>query len=259
MNKKNEPLTIGQLAKIIGMNPSALRYYEEQGLLEPAGRSEAGYRLYAPEAIQTLRFIQRGQHLGLSLEDIRKLLVGRQNNNLDLETVLQIVQTRYLTLESQMTQLLVQQHELGLLLQDLENQVSQRATPQVEEVFKDLLDRVCTNPINLPNQDTFEWLLAQTGCILNSDEGRRLIDRLRGQHVHVWQEAEGYHILIVSQDATVGEAVKALAELESHCEVHVQTPFIATSDHNGEGFLLVVQGAAAFIYVRLFLMLEMMK
>src|SRR5690606_40887755 len=67
-------LTIGELAKLAGVSRSMLRYYEEQGLLKPAARSAAGYRLYAPEAAQTLLFIQRAQRLGFSLADIQILL-----------------------------------------------------------------------------------------------------------------------------------------------------------------------------------------
>ena len=48
-------LTIGELARRVGLRTSALRYYEKEGLLEPTERSEAGYRLYAPEAEETLR------------------------------------------------------------------------------------------------------------------------------------------------------------------------------------------------------------
>ena len=41
-------LTIGELAKRAGLRTSALRYYEREGLLEPAERTEAGYRLPPP-------------------------------------------------------------------------------------------------------------------------------------------------------------------------------------------------------------------
>lgn len=54
-----ELLTIGQLAKRIGVRPSTLRFYEAEGLLSPAVRSEAGYRLYDAEAEQALLLIQR--------------------------------------------------------------------------------------------------------------------------------------------------------------------------------------------------------
>jgi DNA-binding transcriptional MerR regulator len=64
---------ISQLAKLAGVKPTALRFYEQAGLL-PARRSESGYRLYTEEALERLGFIASGKHLGLSLEEIRDLL-----------------------------------------------------------------------------------------------------------------------------------------------------------------------------------------
>lgn len=66
-------LRIGELAKRVGLATSALRYYEEAGLLGPARRSEAGYRLYGPEAVGRVEFVQRAKALGLTLAEIRRL------------------------------------------------------------------------------------------------------------------------------------------------------------------------------------------
>jgi DNA-binding transcriptional MerR regulator len=67
-------LLISQLAAHVRMAPSALRYYEEAGLLAPAERTPAGYRLYGPEAIARITFIQRASALGLTLSEIRLLI-----------------------------------------------------------------------------------------------------------------------------------------------------------------------------------------
>ena len=69
-------LRIGQLASLLGIATSALRYYEEAGLLGPGERSESGYRLFGPEAFGRVQFIQRAKALGLSLEEIRRLVDG---------------------------------------------------------------------------------------------------------------------------------------------------------------------------------------
>jgi DNA-binding transcriptional MerR regulator len=69
-----QALKIGELAQETGLAPSALRYYEEAGLLEPATRTEAGYRLFDSEVVGRVRFVQRAKHLGLSLDEIRQLL-----------------------------------------------------------------------------------------------------------------------------------------------------------------------------------------
>lgn len=74
-------VTIGALAKQIGVGAGALRYYEARGLLVPAGRSRAGYRLYDRQELKRLRFIRRAQELGFSLEDIAVLLKLSQNRS----------------------------------------------------------------------------------------------------------------------------------------------------------------------------------
>ena len=64
-------LTIGQLAKRGKVSTSLLRYYEKEGLLEPVGRTAAGYRLYSPDSVRHLRFIRKAQRYGFSLNDIK--------------------------------------------------------------------------------------------------------------------------------------------------------------------------------------------
>jgi DNA-binding transcriptional MerR regulator len=69
-------MRIGELAKLAGISTSALRYYEEAGLLGPARRTEAGYRIYGSESVGRLRFLQRAKALGLSLQEVRQLLAS---------------------------------------------------------------------------------------------------------------------------------------------------------------------------------------
>jgi MerR family copper efflux transcriptional regulator len=65
--------TIGDLAGRSGFSASALRYYERIGLVTPANRSDAGYRLYDDDALARLAFLDRAKRLGCSLEDITDL------------------------------------------------------------------------------------------------------------------------------------------------------------------------------------------
>ena len=66
--------TIGQIADAVGVATSTLRYYEREGLLTPADRSPAGYRLYDLNSVERLQFIRSAQSVGFSLEDIKALL-----------------------------------------------------------------------------------------------------------------------------------------------------------------------------------------
>jgi DNA-binding transcriptional MerR regulator len=70
-------MRIGDLARAAGLNPRTLRYYERIGLLTPAGRTGAGYRLYTARDARRLAFIRRAQSLGLSLAAIAEILAVR--------------------------------------------------------------------------------------------------------------------------------------------------------------------------------------
>jgi DNA-binding transcriptional MerR regulator len=67
-------ILISDLARATGFPASTLRYYERVGLLEPAGRSAGGYRVYDDAAVERLGFIARAKRLGVGLDDVRDLL-----------------------------------------------------------------------------------------------------------------------------------------------------------------------------------------
>lgn len=69
-------MKISELAQKAGMAASAIRYYEEQGLLEPEGRQRNGYRFYTERALQQLHIVRASQSLGFTLGEIREFLIG---------------------------------------------------------------------------------------------------------------------------------------------------------------------------------------
>ena len=71
----SEHWSIGQLAERAGLATSALRYYEDQGLIT-ALRSSGGQRLYPREVLRRVAFIRAAQNVGLSLDDIRQALAS---------------------------------------------------------------------------------------------------------------------------------------------------------------------------------------
>lgn len=65
---------IGHAARTSGVTVETVRYYEREGLLERAHRSEGGYRLYSDADIERLQFIRKAKSLGFTLDDIAELL-----------------------------------------------------------------------------------------------------------------------------------------------------------------------------------------
>jgi MerR family transcriptional regulator, redox-sensitive transcriptional activator SoxR len=68
-------LSIGQLAARAGVATSALRFYEERGLLG-SQRSEGGHRVYPRSALRRVAFVRAAQAVGLSLQDIQAALAS---------------------------------------------------------------------------------------------------------------------------------------------------------------------------------------
>lgn len=67
-------LRIGEVAKLAGVATSAIRFYEEAGLLPRTQRSASRYRLYDPGIVDRISFIKKAQSLGLKIEEIREIL-----------------------------------------------------------------------------------------------------------------------------------------------------------------------------------------
>jgi len=249
-------LTIGQLAKQTGLRTSALRYYEDQELLFPMGRADNGYRLYDETAAQTIRFIQRAQRLGFALADIRTLLQGIKQNALDEETIVQIAETRYLAIEEEVTSLLTLRHEMALFLQDIHTQMAHVGSLDASALFTQLVNHVCTSPHDQSPDRMLDWLLQQVGCQLTTSEGLQLLEQIRGQHIHIWEEQDGYRILVVSSDPEIGQVLEALTTLEMRCQIHHHADNVPDLLHNHKGYLLICSGRSAFVFARLFLALS---
>ena len=242
-------LTIGRLAERANVSTSMLRFYEREGLLKPARRSESGYRLYSEEAEETLLFIRRAQRLGFSLEDIKLVLAGRSRPG---RSVVGIAENRFLEIERRLTELLVLRHELELFLNDLTRRVGRSAGSAASRLYRDLLDHVCGHHDGPVEASSVTRLMKRIGCSLADAERERIFTTLRGHHVHVWREGDGYSVLVPGKDESVSAALRQLVAAEAGCSVHVDISLSGTA----EGLVLTARGDSAFLFAQLFLALE---
>jgi len=82
---------IGELANRTECPVETIRYYEREGLLPPAARSEANYRLYGEVHVERLQFIRHCRSLDMTLDEIRSLLSFRdapEQNCMEVNTLL---------------------------------------------------------------------------------------------------------------------------------------------------------------------------
>lgn len=98
-------LTVSEVAAQAGISPDAVRFYEREELLPAPGRSKAGYRLYAPDAVDRVRFIKSAQKMGLKLRQVRELLEVCDRGMCDCGHAATIVSARLAEVEAEIKEL----------------------------------------------------------------------------------------------------------------------------------------------------------
>ncbi|SDG72076.1 MULTISPECIES: MerR family transcriptional regulator [unclassified Duganella] len=105
-------MKIGELSRKSGIAASAIRFYEEQGLLAPVSRTASGYRQYASNAPDRLKLIQGAKKLGFTLEVIRDML--DENGKCSVEKTMR--QSAILLREIEEQQAALEQRRQSLLI-----------------------------------------------------------------------------------------------------------------------------------------------
>lgn len=99
---KNTTLLIGQVARNAGVSADTIRYYERIKLLDPPGRTSGGYRSYHPDVVERLRFIQKAQRCGFTLDEVRNVLNSRGTGRVPCRQVIKLAENKLENLESQL-------------------------------------------------------------------------------------------------------------------------------------------------------------
>ncbi len=98
-------MRIGELARQVGVATSAIRFYEESGLLPEPARTPAGYRDYDPEVVDRLAFIRAGQAVGLTLGELRDVLAIRDAGEPPCRHVTELLEKRLAEVDERIREL----------------------------------------------------------------------------------------------------------------------------------------------------------
>jgi DNA-binding transcriptional MerR regulator len=107
-----ELLTIGEAAEQTELSRKAIRLYERKGLLPPARRSDAGYRLYSYDDVAVLHFIRRARALGLHLSEIGDVLNLQRDDEQPCDHVLRVLDSRIAEIDRTIADLTALRHSL---------------------------------------------------------------------------------------------------------------------------------------------------
>jgi Cd(II)/Pb(II)-responsive transcriptional regulator len=81
--QQGDSVKIGELALATHTQVETIRYYEREGLLPLAPRSEGNYRIYGPGHVERLAFVRHCRSLDMTLDEIRVLLRFKDEPNAD--------------------------------------------------------------------------------------------------------------------------------------------------------------------------------
>lgn len=83
--------TVGEMAKLIGVAPSTLRYYDKEGLLPFVERSEGGIRVFKESDYEWLKVIECLKKTGMQLKDIRSFILMAMEGDSTIDERLELI------------------------------------------------------------------------------------------------------------------------------------------------------------------------
>ncbi|MDP3984314.1 MAG: heavy metal-responsive transcriptional regulator [Acidimicrobiia bacterium] len=117
-------MKIGEIARKAGVATSAIRFYEDAGLLPEAARTASGYRAYGPDVLDRLAFIRAGQAVGLTLGQLREVLQIRDRGEAPCSHVAVLIDDRISDIDQRIEDLTWLRRDLVVLAR-----VAQRINP----------------------------------------------------------------------------------------------------------------------------------
>jgi DNA-binding transcriptional MerR regulator len=106
-------MQIGEVADRVGLATSAIRFYEDKGLIPEPKRTNAGYRDYDPTVVERIEFIRAGQAVGLTLRQLSQVLEIRDRGEAPCHHVVDLLDARIHEVDERL-------RDLNDLRQDLE-------------------------------------------------------------------------------------------------------------------------------------------
>lgn len=127
---------VGEVSRRLGLNPQTLYFYERIGLMPSPKRTAAGYRLYEQPDLDRLSFITQAKALGLSLDDIKDLLMLQDGQQLSCQDVYDRLLKKVQHIDDMIHQLQTLKAQLKPLLDQCQRSLAQTSTGQQCVVFQ---------------------------------------------------------------------------------------------------------------------------
>lgn len=129
--------TIGALAQLTGLNVSAIRYFEEVGLIPPAARRPSGHRIYDQQAEEMLTLVRQCRDMGFSIGETRALVSLSSSPQQNCTEARTIAQAHLAAVQTKLTELRTLERSLSQFVQTCTDQCVGGPAPKCT-IFKDI-------------------------------------------------------------------------------------------------------------------------
>lgn len=114
-------LKIGAIASRSGLPVKTVRFYSDEGLIHPSGRSDGGYRLYDESVLAELQLIRTLKAMEMPLQDVRRILQSRRSGLCTCSALQATIRGKAGEIEQKINALRALQQELLSLLGNWES------------------------------------------------------------------------------------------------------------------------------------------
>jgi DNA-binding transcriptional MerR regulator len=134
----DDPLKIGDVARLAELSIDAVRFYEREGLLGRVRRTSSGQRRYDTEAVRRLAFVRRATALGFSLAEVKGLLTLRVSARTPCERVRDRAFAKLTDIDRRIAELQAMRDALARLAQNCSEEHTSGTCPFLDELARPL-------------------------------------------------------------------------------------------------------------------------
>jgi MerR family mercuric resistance operon transcriptional regulator len=138
-------LTIGRLARAAAVNVETVRYYQARKLLPIPSRGGNAFRHYSADLVERIRFNNRAQELGFSLEEVRGLL--RLHDGTDRVSIRKIAALRLEQIEAKLEDLTRMRVALSALIEACHHTANADPCPIIQALAPRQSATSCPSPM----------------------------------------------------------------------------------------------------------------
>ncbi|WP_233128369.1 MULTISPECIES: MerR family transcriptional regulator [Synechococcales] len=109
-------LRIGEVARRTGLSVKTIRFYCDEGLLQPKGRSDAGYRLFDDENLAELTIIRALRSMDVAIPEVSRILEVRRSGLCNCSVLKDSIATKVESINLRISELAAMKDELSRLL-----------------------------------------------------------------------------------------------------------------------------------------------